>query len=78
MDELETSLGLQARYRYSRAIEPAIELYKGENTFGIGPVLMGQIKLQGKQKLAWEAGAIFGISSDSPDFTWRFLLEFEF
>ena len=78
VDELETSLGLQALYRYSRAIEPAIELYKGDNTFGIGPVLMGQIKLRGKQKLAWEAGAIFGISSDSPDFTWRFLLEFEF
>jgi len=77
-DELETALGLQARYRYSRAIEPAIELYKGDNTFGVGPALMGQINLQGKQKIAWETGAIFGISSDSPDLTWRFLLEFEF
>lgn len=77
-DELETALGLQARYRYSPAIEPAIELYKGDDTFALGPVLLGQIKLQGKQKLAWEAGAIFGLDSVSPDMTLRFLLEFEF
>lgn len=77
-DELETALGLQARYRYSRAIEPAIELYKGDNSFGMGPALMGQINFQGKQKIAWEAGAIFGLDNKSPDMTWRFLLEFEF
>jgi hypothetical protein len=77
-DELETALGLQARYRYSRSIEPAIELYKGDNTFAVGPVLLGQINLQGKQRLAWEAGAIFGLDSVSPDTTLRFQLEFEF
>lgn len=77
-DELETAMGLQARYRYSPAIEPAIELYKGDDTFALGPVLLGQIKLQGKQKLGWEAGAIFGLDRASPDMTLRFLLEFEF
>jgi hypothetical protein len=77
-DEAETALGLQARYRYSRAIEPALELYKGDNSFGLGPALMGQVNLQGKQKFAWEAGAIFGLDSKSPDMTLRFLLEFEF
>ena len=77
-DELETAMGLQARYRYSPAIEPAIELYKGDDTFALGPVLLGQVNLQGKQKLAWEAGAIFGLDHVSPDVTLRFLLEFEF
>jgi len=77
-DELETALGLQARYRYSRSLEPAIELYKGDKSFGIGPVLMGQVNLQGKRKIAWETGAIFGLDSGSPDLTWRLLLEFEF
>lgn len=77
-DEFETAMGLQARYRHSPALEPALELYKGDNSFGLGPVLMGQINLQGKQKLAWEAGAIVGLDQKSPDLTWRFLLEFEF
>jgi len=77
-DELETRLGLQARYRYSPAFEPAIELYSGEGTRGIGPVAMGLVRLGGKRRLRWEAGAIFGVDSQSPDTTLRFLVEFEF
>jgi hypothetical protein len=78
MDETETRLGLQARYRYSRAFEPAIEIYSGEDTRGIGPAVMGQVRLGGRRRLHWEAGAIFGVDSKSPDTTLRFLLEFEF
>jgi hypothetical protein len=77
-DELETRLGLQARYRHSPAFEPAIELYSGEGTRGVGPVAVGLVRLGGKRKLRWEAGAIFGLDSKSPDTTLRFLLEFEF
>jgi len=77
-DELETRLGLQARYRYSPAFEPAIELYSGEDTRGIGPVAMGLVRFGGKRQLRWEAGAIFGVDNQSPDTTLRFLLEFEF
>jgi len=77
-DELETRLGLQARYRYSPAFEPAIELYSGEDTRGIGPVALGLVRFGGKQQLRWEAGAIFGVDNQSPDTTLRFLLEFEF
>jgi hypothetical protein len=77
-DELETAMGLQARYRYSRFLEPAVELYKGDKAYGIGPAVMGDIKLQGRQKLHWETAAIFGVDSESPNLTWRFLLEFEF
>ena len=77
-NELESSLGLQLRYRHSSAIEPGIEFYGGENTRALGPVLLGQINLDGKRKLKWELGAIFGLDSDSPNHTLRLLTEFEF
>lgn len=78
VNELETRLGLQARYRYARGFEPAIEIYSGEDTRAVGPAVMGQVKLDNKRQLRWEAGAIFGVDSKSPDTTLRFLLEFEF
>lgn len=77
-NELESALSLQARYRYSRKLEPAIEFYSGENTLGLGPVLMGDVKLSGRKKLHWEAGVIMGLDSKTPDNTWRLLTEFEF
>jgi hypothetical protein len=78
VDETETRLGLQARYRYSRAFEPAIELYSGEDTRGIGPAVLGQAALGGRRQMRWEAGVIFGVGSESPDTTLRLLFEFEF
>jgi len=78
INELETRMGLQARYRYAPGFEPALELYSGEDTRAIGPAVMGQVKLGNRRQLRWEAGAIFGIDSKSPDTTLRFLLEFEF
>jgi len=77
-DETETQLGLQARYRFSPAFEPAVEIYSGEDTRGIGPAVMGQVRLGGRRQLRWEAGAIFGLDSKSADTTLRFLLELEF
>ena len=76
--ELETRLNLQARYRYLQAFEPAIEFYSSQDTRGLGPAFMGQVKLGNKQRLRWEVGAIFGLDSTSPNRTLRFLLEFEF
>jgi hypothetical protein len=76
-DELEAQLSLQLRYRYSRRFEPAIEFYTGQNSHGVGPVITGIEKFGGAKKLHWELGLIFGIN-DSPDQTWRALLEFEF
>lgn len=78
VDETETRLGLQARYRHSPAFEPAIEFYNGEDTRGIGPAVLGQVRLGGRRRIGWEAGAIFGLDSKSPDTTVRFLLDFEF
>ena len=77
-DEMETRLGLQARYRYSPGFEPAVEIYSGEETRGIGPGALGQLPLDGTRQVRWEAGVIFGVDSKSPDTTLRFLFEFEF
>jgi hypothetical protein len=76
--EFETALALQARYRYSREIEPAVELYKGQDTTGLGPVVMGSWPLGGARQLRWEGGVIFGLDSDTPDQTFRVLFEYEF
>lgn len=76
--ELESALALQARYRYSRYFEPALEFYSGQNTRGIGPAIMGDVKFSAGKKLHWEVGNIIGLDSITPDNTWRFLAEFEF
>ncbi len=77
-NELDTRLALQLRYRYARQFEPAVEFYAGEFTRGLGPVVTGTVKFQGRKKLHWEAGAILGLDAQTPANTWRFLAEFEF
>lgn len=76
-DEFETKLALQARYRYNKRFEPAIEFYSGQKSKGIGPVLMGTESYNGGKKLHWEIGTIFTISGNS-NHTFRALLEYEF
>ena len=77
-DEFETAFSMQARYRYSRAFEPALEFYAGQDATGIGPVFLGNINLGTRKSLNWEAGVIFGADNESPDQTFRLLLEYEF
>ncbi|MDF1644036.1 MAG: hypothetical protein P1U80_07610 [Pseudomonadales bacterium] len=77
-DELEATFSAQARYRYSRLFEPAIELYSGQHTLGIGPVALGQIKFGAKRQVRWETGVIFSLDEQSPNQTVRFAVEFEF
>jgi len=77
-DEFETALAVQARYRYKPTLEPAIEFYAGELNKGIGPVLTGTQRLAPGKKLKWELGVILGIDNDSPNQTYRGLLEYEF
>lgn len=77
-DEFETSLALQARYRYSPRLEPAVEFYAGEDTLGVGPVLGGMERLGPMQALRWEAGIIFGLDAGTADYTFRAVLEYEF
>jgi len=77
-DEVETALAMQMRYRYDRHFEPAIEFYSSQNTRGIGPVIMGDIRFDAGKRLHWETGVIFGLDTDTPDTNWRLLTEFEF
>ena len=77
-NEFETALALQTRYRYTRAFEPAVELYIGQDTRGLGPVMLGSWPLGGARQLRWEGGVIFGLDSDTPDQTFRVLFEYEF
>ena len=77
-NEFETALVLQGRYRHSRELEPAVEVYLGEDSKGLGPVMMGSWPLGGRRQLRWEGGVIFGLDSDTPDQTFRVLLEYEF
>ncbi len=59
-DEIESALALQGRYRLSRFLEPAVEFYSGQDTLGIGPVLLGQLRLGQIKKLRWEVGGYIG------------------
>jgi len=77
-DEFETALNLQGRYRYSMHFEPAIEFYKAQNTFGIGPAFLGSYPFGNARKLRWEAGLVLGLDNDTPDRTIRTLIEYEF
>ncbi len=77
-NEFETAMALQGRYLYSRIIQPAIEFYSSESSKGIGPVVLGNIKLSGRKKIYWEAGVIIGLDNDTADETIKFSLEFEF
>ena len=76
--EFETVFGLQARYRHARLFEPALEIYLGQNTVGIGPVLIGTANVGTRKSLSWEVGVIAGLSNKSPNSTYRVLLEYEF
>ncbi len=77
-DEFETAVAMQARYRYSREFEPALEAYAGQDSAGIGPVVMGSASVGVRKSVRWEAGVIFGIGKKSPDSAIRLLIEFEF
>lgn len=76
--EFETVFGLQARYRHARLFEPALEFYLGQNTVGIGPVLIGSANVGTRKSLSWEVGVIAGLSNKSPNSTYRVLFEYEF
>jgi len=77
-NEFETFLSAQWRYRLRESLEPGMEFYADQFTRGIGPVLTGLLRGAGAQKWSWEAGIILPLNDTTPDYTYRFLLEFEF
>lgn len=76
--EVDTSLALQARYRYSPRLEPALEFYAGEDTVAAGPVFLGQLTTGPGRRWNWEAGVLWRLDNKSPDLSVRLLLDFEF
>ncbi len=77
-NEFETAVALQSRYRYSERFEPALELYVGQDTRALGPVIMGFERLGVMKALRWEIGTVFGLDSNTADYTLRGVLEYEF
>ncbi len=78
VSEFETEFRLQYRYRYLEQLQPAIELYSGENYLGIGPAFMGIQRFSGQKQLKWEVGFITGIDSRSNGHVLRLAIEYEF
>ena len=76
-NEFETAFHGQVKYRWSRYLEPALELYMDEEARGIGPVFLGSQKI-GINNLNWELGLIFGFNGDTADKNLRFLIDYEF
>jgi hypothetical protein len=76
--EIETEFRAKYRYRYMPEIQPAIELYAGEDYFGIGPAIMGTHRFKGQEQIKWEAGFIAEIGHSGKDHTLRLSLEYEF
>jgi len=78
VSEFETEFSLQYRYRYLEQIQPAIEVYSGQNYLGIGPAFMGVQRFDGQKQLKWEVGFITGVDSQSKGHVLRVAIEYEF
>lgn len=76
--EFETAFTAQIRRRGVPLFEPGLELYAGQGTRGVGPVIQGTAVTGVRRSLHWEAGVIFGLDESSAPSTWRLLFEYEF
>ncbi|WP_229816975.1 hypothetical protein [Thalassotalea profundi] len=76
--EMETEFRLKYRYRFMPEVQPAFEVYSGEDFFGLGPAFMGIHRFEGQKQLKWELGFISEVSHSGKDHTLRFALEYEF
>ncbi len=86
---VEFGYAARVKWRFMPELEPAIEAYGdiGEinnldpakaQRHQIGPVLLGKFKLGDTSALKYEAGYMFGLTSQgSPDGAFKWLLEFE-
>lgn len=77
-DEFETAVRTQLRYRYSPAIEPALEFYLDDQDWAAGPALTGIQKIAAGKQIRWELGWLFGLDQETPDNNIRLGIEFEF
>jgi hypothetical protein len=77
-NEVETEFRLQYRYRFMLEVQPAIEIYTGQDFVGIGPAFIGVHRYEGIKQLKWELAFIAGLNGKDKDNTLRFALEYEF
>jgi len=77
-NEIETELGIQARYRLRESFEPGFELHLGQYTAVLGPALTGLFRPAPGKKFGWEAGVFFALDETSPDYVVKLNLEYEF
>jgi len=75
--EWDLNQSMQWRYRYSSGFEPGIELYADSNNLFIGPVILGQVRLD-TSKLNWEVGIVTDVNHSSNESVLRALIELEF
>jgi len=85
----EFKYAARVRWRLMPELEPAIEAYgdigeirnldpSSEQRHQVGPVLLGKFHLGDVSTLKYEAGYLFGMTSDgSPDGAFKWMLEFE-
>jgi hypothetical protein len=76
--EFETEFRAKYRYRYMPEIQPAIEVYAGEEYFGIGPAMMGVHRLAGQEQIKYEIGFITEVANSGKDHSFRMSIEYEF
>ncbi len=77
-NEWETRFSGQMKYRYKEIFEPGIEMYLGENSRALGPVVAGTYRLAPRKKLAWDTGVIFAFDNQTPDVSFKVNVEYEF
>lgn len=77
-DELETALSFQSRYRLQPSLEPGIELFLGEDTRALGPMVTGLWRLSGADSLRWQVSLLFGSGDTTADENLKFELDYEF
>lgn len=76
--EIETSFGLQVRYRWREAMEPLLEIHVGQGTVAVGPGLSGVIRAAKGRKLRWEIGAFRDLEGNGAEHIVKANVEFEF
>jgi FTR1 family protein len=85
---LEMEYRWQYRYRLDERFEPGLEMYGGAGEWGevgsfddheqqLGPAMFGRLRTP-RGAFKYELGLLFGLTSETPDTTVRFLLEYEF
>jgi FTR1 family protein len=87
-DEVEVGYAWRSKWRLDRRFEPALEIYGGfgsldslslsrDETHVAGPVVMGSLRTGVKSALSYELGYLFGLTDESPDGVFKWLVEYE-